>query len=279
MDPVTDRQKSVADVLSTHRRFARSTARALDDLVAPVLRPAKPAPDFVYLQRLLADSLELRWRRLAEADEASDDARARRHVQIVARDGEVALLYRELVDLRTVVRGRFGAAPSKSFIGLRGATSRDPRVLLRQAERAVARLRDARRTPPPSKLPPSPAVRRRWAAPVAEVARALRATVDRVTTGVKVADAARLERRRSLESFNDAFVLIAGLFEAVYRLVGRPDLAEVVRPSKQYPGLTYKQGKNRPGRPARTATPRASILRFPRLEPVLRFLGSRRKSL
>ncbi len=288
MDPITDRQKSVADVLATHRRFARSNARALEDLVAPVLQAGKPMPDFVYLQQLLADSLDLRWRRLSEADEACHDAQAERHALIVVRDGEVALLYREVVDLRTIVRGRFGAAPSKNFIGLRGDTSRDPVLIQRQADRAVARLSDAGRNPPPSKLPPSfhsrasgatLAARRRWALPVAEAAGALRATVARVTTAAKVADAAGLERRRALAGFNDAFVLIAGLFEAIYRVIARPDLAEGVRPSKQYPGLTYKRGKRRPGRRARPATPRAPILRFPRLEPVLRFFGSRQKSL
>ncbi len=243
MDPVTDRQKSVTDVLATHRRFARASARALEDLVAPVLDPGKPAPDFVYLQQLLADSLDLRWRHLSEADDACCDAQAERRALITVRDGEVALLYREVVDLRTILRGRFGAAPSKNFIGLRGDTSRDPLVILRQAERAIARLRDAGRTPPPSKLPSSLTTRRRWALPVAEAAGVLRATVARVTTAVKVADAALLERRRALAGFNDAFVLIAGLFEAVYRLVGRPDLAQEVRPSRRHPGKTYLQVK------------------------------------
>ena len=278
MDPVIDRQRSVADVLSTHRRFARSTARALDRLVAPVLEPGRPAPDFVHLQQLLADSLDLRWHHLSDADEACCDAQAEHRAVIDARGGELALLYREVVDLRTLARGRFGAAPSQSFLGLRGDTSRDPRVLLRQAERAVARLRDADRTPPPSKLPASPALRRRWAAPVADAARALRATVDRVTTAAKVVDAARLERRRALADFNDAFVLIAGLFEAIYRLVGRPDLAAGVRPSRRHPGKTYLQVKRAAGKVSRKAARARSTVADRLIAPIRRIFDYRRSA-
>ncbi len=279
MDPVTDRQQSVAEVLSTHRRFSRSTARALENLVAPVLEPGKPVPDFVYLQQLLADRLDLHWRRLSEADDASSDAQTERRALIEARDGEVALLYREVVDLRTILRGRFGVAPSKNFIGLRGDTSRDPRVLLRQADRAVARLRDAGHTPPPSKLPCSLADRQRWAAPVADAARSLRTTVDRVATASKIIDATRLDRRRALASFNDAFVLIAGLFEAAYRLIGRPDLAEGVRPSRRHPGKTYLQEKrgSRPASPKKKPKPRSTVaIRL--VAPIRRFFGQRRSA-
>ncbi len=278
MDPVTDRQQSVAEVLSTHHRFARSTAHALADLVAPVLEPGKPAPDFLYLQQLLADSLGLRWRCLSEAEEACHDAQVERRALITERDSEVALLYREVVDLRTILRGRFGSVPSKNFIGLRGDTSRDPLVILRQADRAVTRLRDAGRTPPPSKLPPSPAIRRRWATPVAEATDALRATVARVTTAAKIIDATRLERRRALAGFNDAFVLIAGLFEAIYRLVGRPDLAEGVRPSRRHPGKTYLQVK-RAAKPVSGKKPQArSGVAVRLLAPIRRIFDHRRSA-
>lgn len=278
MDPVTDRQKSVVQVLGVHRRFARSTARALDKLVRPHLQPGKPKPDFLYEQRLLAAVLEDRWRRLSESDEACHDAQAHRRALIADRDREVALLYREVVDVRTVLRGRFGSAPSRNFIGLRGDTSRDPVVLLRQADRAVARLRDRDRPAPPSRPVAGAAVRRRWAAPVADAARVLHGIVDRVTEAVKRLDAAQLVRKRALEDFNAGFVEIAGLFESLYRAAGRPDLAKLVKPSRQHLGLTHEQSRRRfSGRNPKPAA-KARIVRFPRLEPVLRFFGSRRET-
>lgn len=275
MDPVADRHKSVSEVLCSVRRFERSTARLLGELLAPELEDGRPLPDFVYLQRLLAAALDRCWRRLLDADEACHDARAHRRGLIDERDEGVRELYREVVDLRILLRGRFGAEPSKRFIGVRGATSRDPVVLLRQGDRAVARLRALDRPLPPSRFRLSAALRARWARPLAAAAAVLRALVDRVVTAAKRVDAARLHRRRALEDFNGAFVLIAGWFEATYRLTGRDDRADGVRPSRQYPGLTFEQGKAR----RRRVKSKAAVVRFPRLEPVLRLFGSREKSL
>ncbi len=280
MDPLIDRHKSLTEVVSTGRRFARSTARALKKLVTPVQEEGRPLPDFAYAKRLLAAALERRWDRLAADDEALNDAEMHRHALIDQRDGEVQVLRREVVDLRLVLRGRFGAEPAKNFSGLRGETSYDPVVLQRQADRAVTRLRDLSRPLPAARLRTSGAMRLRWAAPVADGAEALRATVTRVIGSFKRVDFVRLERQRALADFNDSFVTVAGWFEAVYRLVGRHDLADRVRPSKKYPGLTFLRGKKRLGRKAGRKKRRAEaeILSFPRLEPVLRFFGSRQKS-
>ena len=278
MDPVTDRQKSVVQVLGVHRRFARSVARALRKRLRPYLEPGTSMPDWLTVQRLLAAALDDDWHRLSAADDACDEAQTHRRGLIDEREGEVALLYREVVDLRSVLRGRFGPARSRNFIGLRGDTSRDPVVLLRQADRAVARLRDRDRPAPPSRPGVGDAVRRRWAAPVADAARVLHGIVDRVTDAVKRLDAAQLVRKRALEGFNAGFVEIAGLFESLYRAAGRPDLAEAVKPSGQHLGLTHEQGKQRFSGRNRKPARKARIVPFPRLEPVLRFFGSRRET-
>ena len=277
MDPVTDRKQAVDEVLSVHRRFARPTARALAQLLTPELEDGRSLPDLLHLQQLAARALERRWHRLHSADEARHDALAYRHAVIARRDEQVSLLYREIVDLRSVLRGRFGAARSRNFIGLRGHTSRDPMAILTQADRAVSRLRDPGRPLPHSRLPVSDAARERWAVPVAETADAMRVIARHVVTAIKNADLARRERKLALAEFNRVFVLLAGWFESLYRLAGRDDWAELVRPSKQYPGLTWKQGKSRHRRPAK-AQSGSKLARFPRLEPVLRIFGSRARS-
>ncbi len=289
MDPVTDRRKSVTEILSANRKFAGSTARALEDLLAPVLHADKPMPDLVYLQQLFADALDRGWRRLWQADETCHGAQAYHHAMITARDDEARELYREVVDLRIILRGRFSSAPSKNFIGLRGDTSRDPVVLLRQADRAVARLRDRARATPPPKVAPSAtshmrapgatiASRRCWATPLAEAADVLRGTIDRVAAFAKQLEAARLERKRALESFNDTFVLIAGLFEALYLVTGRPDRAKWVRPSKHRPGWLHKEDKERGRRQSGTRPASARLLSFKTLRRVWRRFPARRQS-
>ncbi len=277
METLIERQEAAGEVLSTHRRFGRSTARALEELVAPVLDDGKPMPDFVYLQQLLAAALEKRWRRLSRTDEACHDARAQRHALIGERDDEASELYSEVVDLRTVLRGRFGAEPARRLIGLRGDTSRDPVALKRQADRAVRRLRDTGRPLPASRGRVSKAERFRWAAPVARAAEALRATVGRVNDAVKRLKAARLERRRALESFNLGFGHIAGLFEALYRTVGRVDLAEAVRPSRRHPGRLHLQVK-KAGKPARDPEPKPRASVASRLIAPVRQIFDRRRT-
>ncbi len=243
MDPVTERQIACQSVLSSSRRLAASTARAVADVLTPELEEGRPLPDLVYQQKLWASVLDRRWQTLSAADEACHDARADRHSLVGERDADISLLYRELVDLRTLLRGRFGLEPGRLFIGLRGATSRDPVVILRQADRAVARLRDSTRELPASKIPVQPTARIRWATPVADAAKALHGSVARAGLAVKKLDAARLNRRRALKDFNTVFVQVAGWFEAQYRAIGRDDLAEKVRPSRRHPGLTYHQVK------------------------------------
>ncbi len=277
MDPVTDRHESVQEILSANRRFARSTARSLEELVTPFLEDGKPMPDFVHVQQLLAAALESRWHCLSQADEGYDDADAHRHALIGERDDEVGLLYRELADLRTILRGRFGAEPSRRLIGLRGDTSRDPVVILRQADRAVRRLRDLARPLPPSKARPASADRWRWAAPVADAAGTLRAIVGRAVAAVKELDAARRLRKHALEDFNCVFVWIAGLFEALYRATGRDDRAAVVRPSRRHPGKTYLQVK-KAQRPAPQQEPEPKPGVTARLIAPIRQIFDRRRS-
>ncbi|MCP4492136.1 MAG: hypothetical protein GY820_33235, partial [Gammaproteobacteria bacterium] len=90
--------------------------------------------------------------------------------------------------------------------------------------------------------------------------------------------AARLERKRALESFNDTFVLIAGLFEALYLVTGRPDRAKWVRPSKQHPGWLHKEDKKRGRRQSGTRPASARLLSFKTLRRVWRRFPARRQS-
>lgn len=276
MDPVADRHKAVLTVVSTSRRLAGFVARQLEDLLAPELEDSRPMPDFEYVQQLLCSALERRWQTLSGADEDLQDARSERHELVGRRAVDVGRLRRELIDLRNLLRGRFGARPSQSLIGVRGRTGRDPVVLLRQADRAVARLRDAERPLPPSKVPIAAGQRSRWARPVAQAAERLRATARALGEAFKRADLARTLRQRALEDFNQVFVRVAGFFEAIYLVIGRQDLAEKVRPARRRPGKTLLQ--DRPNRKSATTPPVDKPSATGRLVAPLRQILERRRS-
>ncbi len=204
---------------------------------------------------------------MATSDDLADlerrDAILRRR-----RDASLRKVYRELGDLRNLLKGWLGREPSRVFLGLRSDSSRDPVVLLRQADRAVARLRDRAKKPRGVGL--CEAERQRWAAPLAEKAETLRRRDHRVRTSAKTLDAARMDRRRALADFNQIFTGVAEWFERTYRLINRDDLADVVQPSKQYPGRTAAEMKERLHAGADVA---GRLLSFDPLRGVARILG------
>ncbi len=281
MSTLIDRQKSMLQIRAAHRRHARSTAGALAGLLAPLLESGEELPDLELLQDLFLRLLELAWSRFSSADDVLRDALDRHAELIAGRDAAASSLYREVVDLRRMLRGMFGTEPAAAFIGLRGATSQDPVVLLRQADRATVRLRDPDRLTPssPRRPPVTATARAHWAAPVAGAAGHLRPLLRAVTRATKDLDAARLERRRALEHFNQSFVAVVEWLAATYNAIGRQDRAAAVRPSRKYPGQTARAAERRPRKRA-AAEPAESPrpLPFPRLQPILRLFGARRQS-
>ncbi len=109
-------------------------------------------PDLRLLQRLARRALERRHRRLEAAGEnlLDQQVRIRGHKQDL--DKLTASGHGLVADLRLAFHGFFGKEPSENFLGLRGETSRAPLPLLRQLDRAAARLLDSERDLPAPKL-------------------------------------------------------------------------------------------------------------------------------
>ncbi len=283
MSTLIDRQKSMLQIRAAHRRHARPTAGALAGLLTPLLEPGEHLPDLELLQDLFLRLLEHAWHRFSTADDALRETLDRYAELIAERDAAATRLYREVVDLRRMLRGMFGTEPAAVFIGLRGTTSQDPVVLLRQADRVTARLRDPERPTPPSPRQPlttgRATDRAHWSAPVAGAAGDLRPLIATVTRAAKDLDAARLERRCALDHFNQSFIAVADWLAANYNVIGRQDRAAAVRPSRKYPGQTTRDAERRPRKRA-GAEPvdSAELLPFRRLQPILRLFGVRRQS-
>jgi hypothetical protein len=268
MKAVIDRAKSFIAVLEASRRWSRSTARSLADFLRPELAAGEEMPDLVLLQQLFARALARCWRLVTEADEAHVAARGRRRESLAELDRRIRALYREVADLRSVLAGVFGAAAARHLISFSGATSRDPVVLLRQANRIAARLRDRSRPLPPASFEPSEEQRDRWAAPVEAAARDLQAANDRASVAGRELEAAKVELRQTLGDWNPCFVRAAGWLAGTYRAAGHDEREKAVRPSMQRPGRLLEEVKAssrpQPAKKAETGRGRGSAVR-PRL--------------
>ncbi len=273
MSTILDRQKSILNVRRAQSRNAAPTAAALADLLAPELRDGERLPDFDLSQELFVRALERRWQRLTAAEEARLDAEQRLARQVELRDEAVSRLYHEVGHLRMVLKGIFGAEAAALLIALTGDTSRDPLRLLRQAWRAVGLLLDVSLPLPPSKAPRSEDDRRRWAAPVAAAAKALEPLVEAASLATKALDAARLERKRALESFNAAFVGIAGWLAATYLVSGREVWAQAIQPSGWRKGLTHAVARKQRPKAAQAPDVKAEPARAGAAEPAPKATG------
>lgn len=238
---VSDREKSTARVVGTARRFAASTARELRKLLAPELLEGEEMPDLVAIQELMAKALERRLRLLVTADDVLTELERQDAVLRAKRDVAVDQLYHEVGNVRSLVAGRLAPKIGRIFLPLKGETSREPVTLLRQADRTVERFRDFTHSPQTAGF--CDAERERHAAPLAERADILRRCDAQARRSAKGLDSARLDRRRALEGYNQIFIRVAGWFEHTYQGIGRDDLAEAVRPSRQYPGRTLAEIK------------------------------------
>ncbi len=277
---VSDRETSTTRVVGTARRHARATARELGKLLAPELAEGEKMPDLVALQELMARALEGRLRRLVTADDVLTELERQDAVLRAKRDVAVDLLNGEVGDLRNLVAGRLGPEIARVFLPLKGETSREPLTLLRQADLAVGQLRDFTRSPRTAGF--SDAERERHAAPLAEKADVLRRRDHEARGSAKGLDGARRDRRQALEEFNDVFFRVAKWFEVTYRAIDRDDLADAVRPSKQYPGRTLAEIRERAaaakagsaaGAAPAEPEPASPPLRFDPLRHLARALG------
>ncbi len=177
---IIERKKSATTVVMASTRWASPTAAELADFLGPELEDGETMPDLELLQKLFGRALARRWNLLEAADEAHISAAVRHRRSLAERGAALKKLYRVVVNLRMLICGVSGVAPTRRLLGLRGRISLDPVVLLRQAGRTVDRLLEAfgRAGGAQAELPraafePSDHDLARWAAPVDAPARTL----------------------------------------------------------------------------------------------------------
>jgi hypothetical protein len=227
---VVDRQRVAEGLIASARTHAQQVGERLQTHLAVVLDDGETLPDLTRLQLLFARLLEQSLDALVSADEdhlseLDDDLEVRQR-----RDKATAALRQEILDVRGLVRGVFGADWESQVLGLEGRTAQDPLALQRQAERVVERLRKPGETELPAPRVPDvdldlSRIPGRIVAKLDDLEEAL-SGVDREE---REAESSQLGKDQAVEDFDELATGIADTLRGWSRLAGLPEIADRIR--------------------------------------------------
>ncbi len=236
-DAITDRQKSVAEILSVIRTQSEEAAAGLDAFFAPDVREGEERPDFAHLQEFVGRAFERLLGDLIEADNALFDARSEAS-RLRARFQQAFAAYRfKVVRLRDGIRQFYPGAGNRSLV--KGDTPRAPEQVFVLAGHIVAWI-----DRPDVEDHEYFAVKNKRDQMARELSEG-RQLLQRFTAATVAHRLARQRRKDCFKAFNEGFVHLAGLLENLYGLSGHPGWSRLVRPSRQQKGLLMSVMKRR----------------------------------
>ncbi len=234
---VTDRQKSATAVGAAATTHAARVAKSFTETLSPVLKKNQSPPDIEGLMLTVAEWLANAASEMVKTDEAhthelSDDDEPRRR-----RDEAQAALYEELVSLRDLINGFYGAAATR-MLGFSSGTPRDATALSRFAGEVSKALRE-KELPAPKRADTTV----KWSpAKTADEIDKLRKKLDEALTDVareiREAQGTLVNKNDALDAYDSAFSRTANLLAGLFMFAGETALAERVRPSTRRLGQT-----------------------------------------
>jgi hypothetical protein len=247
---VTDRQKSALSVASSAETEATRIGNKVAEFLAPLLQAGEAMPDLVLCVLLIGRLIMRAHDRMVNADQAHLNELADDSAPRAARDAAATTLYNELLELRDWCVGLYGVEALR-LLGFSTATPRDPVALSRFAGEVVTAL-NAR--------PQLQAKREgvQWDPTVAATRlQGLRVILDGHLKDVaregRQAQRTLIEKKASIESYDDTYARAAAFLMGVYRLAGEEELAERVRPTTRR--ASQSEDDEPPTPPATSAAP------------------------
>lgn len=224
---VADRTAIARTVLSSIEVHGAEISADLTKILFPDGPPKKlSVDDFVNaLHRSLAAAVEeLRTADLAHAKELADDDAPR-----AARDAAFIELRDQVIGLRGTLSSVFGAATLKAY-GLSGETPDDPNLLLHKAENAASLLASKTLTEK-SKQDGVTVDIKKLGASLRANAKKLKDALDAVKREEREGQLSRGRRDQAAAAGSSRYQGVADTVTGLYELIGRADLAELVRPT------------------------------------------------
>lgn len=227
---VTDAVKFAEIVRASVETHRGDIAAALTELLSPMLKSGEHMPDAALLLTLIARLLESRSVELSTADDLNDSELADDPPLREKRDRAADQVRGVLVDLRDAVATAHGET-APGLLGLSDPPSFDPAVLLQEGERVREKLSD-----PKFKLPASK--RRRgikvdldaFATDLEPGLGDLRDAIGALRREARESEQTMSAKRRALTAYQSVLSPGVGTIVELFRLGGRDDLADRVRP-------------------------------------------------
>jgi hypothetical protein len=225
---VLERQKADEAVIMAGETHAKAVGESLRARFLPLLKHGEKLPDFELVTLLAVRLLANASQRMVAADEAHQQELQDDEAPRDARDAAAVKLYDDLVELREVVTGVYGAATARA-LGFTEATPEEPGALMQFATNVVAALGRAEL--------PKPRVQGAKLN-LAETAAGLRASIGDLATHrkdvareMREAQATMAARDAAIRAREAAFREVTLLLEALLVCSGKPDLADKLRPT------------------------------------------------
>jgi hypothetical protein len=236
---VTDRQKGADAVIAAIEANAGAVGAALRDLLMPHLKKGEDVPDATLLLQLLSRALEAEKAAMIAADEAheaelGDDEPARR-----ARDEAHTALYDEIVELREILIGMYGADIAAKIIP--GETPQDPVVLSRFAKTVEKNLGDIKL--PAARIKGAKLDKAETLSTIASKRESLDTALRAVAREVREAQVTQDAKAKAITQYDLRFDGIASLASGSLKVAGKPELAVRIKPSARRPGQTAAQAE------------------------------------
>lgn len=228
---VTRKQSNASAIEAAAATHAAEVAEKLTARMAAVAGEGEPALDLVALQNRLGSIL----RADREAMEAADSA----HIEELRddigprerRDAAIEALHDRVSRVRGTVETVFGAGASNRLFAINGLTSRNPEVLRRQAERIVARLRDASKPLPEPEVTWLAVDPEAWAAEIEPAHAELLASLRAVYADRRRAETTFRLKQEALDTHNRTYMAVTSILAGLYRLSGLDAYEERLRPT------------------------------------------------
>jgi hypothetical protein len=238
---VADRTAISRTVLSSIEVHGADVSAKLSEILFPKGAPKQLTTE-AFLKALhgaLAESVhKLTEADLAHAQELADDDAPR-----AARDAALADVRERLISLRATFASVYGAPILKAY-GLAGETPSDPELLLNRANNVAALLSSK----PISAKPKQEGVTvdaKVLASGLTAAAKELQKALNDVRREEREGQLTRRTREEAAAVWSGRYQSIADAMTGIYSLVGRADLAELVRPTaRRRAGLTEDEDVN-----------------------------------
>ena len=204
-----------------------------DAAFTPYLRADEVLPDARAMQELVVRAILAEARVLEEADKAnvlerSGDTRPRLKVKRAR-----ANVRRKMIEVGDLCRGLYGRELATELVVTENGVARRSRMLLKQADHTLDRLRAPEFELPELNLDGVEITPAELASSLEPYVEELRRAIDEVDREVRRAALTQTAKDRAMASYQATYSAGLQFLKGLYRLVGRQDLAERLAPRRR----------------------------------------------